>query len=708
MVAQQAKDQLKRLKKNVERSFVAFKQNNDRFHNFYKFVFKTTIEEADESTLRATQKPIIEFNILQAFISRLCGEFSKQEPSIEVRADIGSEVDPQLLEVVEGHIRHIMQEAQKQNTQYQVYKDQLGGGFSNLKISTEYANSKSFDQVIKVERVYEPTLMGYDPMARNMDMSDGQYCFEIYPLEDEEFKRRYPDIDIDHLNFNSDIEGFSWAYDSEGQKVVLLADYYEKKKKRKRIVRLADGQVMTTEEYEKFLEEFKASGQIAQPPVVVEGPRWTDFEIICRYIFMGQEVIEYEETDYPGLPHIFVDGDSVVLKEAGKLQKFTKPYAYHAKGIQRLKNLAGQALGNDIEMMVMHKFMIAKESIPDEAEYQNAMKNPQIASTFVYNAYMNNDPNKPVPPPREIARVPTPPEVTNTFVTADQTAQVILGSYDAALGINDNQLSGVAIVEAATQSNATAMPYIVGHMQAWTAVANMIVKMIPKYYVTPRTIPILNREGKREYIKINQNNEKTFSYDENDLQVHVEAGVNFAIAKNKALQQIIALMNASPNFAEFMNQEGLDVLLSNVEFRGSDILENRVEKWLKKVEQMKQQAQQNDPRMMQAQMQAQMMQQQMQLEQQKLQLKGKEVEADSMIKSEQILVEKEKVDNERMDILMKAGESQAHLQAAIIKSDAEIERARADLALNHRDVTLKHGVNLHGQLMKGKEDEKKI
>ena len=703
MVTKDAQEQLKRIKKNIECSFISFKQNNERFHDFFRFVFKSTLELEDEENLRALGKPIIEFNILNAFLSRLCGEFSKQEPSISVRADNGDEVDEQTIKVVEGHLRHILEEAKKRNTQYNIYKDQLGGGFSSLKLITEYAHEKSFDQVIKLMRVYEPTLTGYDPLAREMDKSDAQYSFELYPLPEEEFKRRYPDEEISSTDSVSSTEDFKWYYEDEGKKVILLADYYEKKKKRKQIVRLADNKVMTKDEYDKFLEDYKENGYIEQPPAIAEGPRWTEFVIVCRYILMGNKVLEYKETDYPSLPHIFVDGDSVTLKDSGRYGQFTKPYVYHAKGIQRLKNLAGQALGNDLETMVMHKFMIAKESIPDEPDYQKALTNPQIANTLIFNAFMNNDPNKPVPPPREINRIPAPPEVAGTFTTADQVTQNIIGSYDAALGINDNQLSGIAVVEAATQSNATAMPYVVGHMQALTRAAQNIVEMIPKYYVTPRTIPIIDDEGNRSYIPINQNNQKTFNYDENALQVHVEAGVNFTIAKNKALQQIIGLMNASPAFAEFMNSEGLDVLLDNVEFRGSDILTNRVEKWLQKVEQMKQQAQQNDPQAMQAQMQAQMMQQKMQLEQMNLQLKGQQLQVETMLRSEQILVEKEKVDNEKLAILQKAGESEAHLNVAMVKADAEIERARADLQMKHTDMALKHGLNLHSQLTKGEK-----
>jgi len=36
------------------------------------------------------------------------------------------------------------------------------------------------------------------------------------------------------------------------------------------------------------------------------------------------------------------------------------------------------------------------------------------------------------------------------------------------------------------------------------SVARIIVELIPKYYVTPRTIPVVRPDGTRDYQKINQ------------------------------------------------------------------------------------------------------------------------------------------------------------------------------------------------------------
>ncbi len=499
-IAKKYVEELPRLKKNVRNTYTYFQPNYKRFNEFRRFVFDSSLTDDDKLVLDALKKPKIEFNIGEAYISRLRGEFSKQQPSIVVTADDGAKVSSELIDTVENHLRHILFDANKNGCEYNVYTDILSGGFSAIKVTTEYAHSMSFNQVIKFDRVYDPTLVGFDPLARQPHKGDGRFCFELFPKSREEFEEEYPNIDLHGVDFTRNVDGFNWSYSNNQEEILLICDFYEKKKRRKKIVELVNGHVMTMDDYADFVERWNASGMIEQAPAIKGSPRWTDIETICRYRFIETKMLEYVETDFPALPLIFVDGNSILIREGtnqGSFIQMTRPYIYHLKGLQQLKNFAGQTLANELENLVQHKFKVAKESLPDEQSYLDAYTNIQLANTLVYKAFKDNDPKQAVPAPMEIQRVPPPSEVISTFTLVDQMAQSILGSYDASLGINDNQLSGTAIVEGATQSNAAAMPYIVGFLQALTQIANIVVQMIPKYYKTSRTIPIVNAEGER-------------------------------------------------------------------------------------------------------------------------------------------------------------------------------------------------------------------
>src|SRR5690606_16188324 len=193
--------------------------------------------------------------------------------------------------------------------------------------------------------------------------------------------------------------------------------------------------------------------------------------------------------------------------------------------------------------------------------------------------------------------------------------QSILGTYDAALGINNKELSGVAIMQGAMHSNAASMPYTVGFMKGLNRVAQIMLDLIPKYYVTPRSIPTVRPDGKRSYELINTKGSPFMHYDARSLQVKVEAGVNFAVQKQISLETIIQLMQSSEIFANFINKKGLAVILDNIDIRGIDGLKQAAEQYMQELQQQEQEAQQMQQQQMQQQIDpAQLMQMQQQVE----------------------------------------------------------------------------------------------
>jgi|EndMetStandDraft_5_1072996.scaffolds.fasta_scaffold52895_1 hypothetical protein len=664
MVAQIHQDQLSAIKKNIEKSYEYFQDNVKRFNDFRQFVFQSSLSKGDRAILRETKKPILEFNSLEAFISRLRGEFSKQEPSIAVRLLDQNGLDPNLPPILEGHLRSIFDEANHNGCSYEVYTDILSGGFSAMKVWTEYQHEKSFDQIIKIGRVYDPTLVGFDPLAVLPHKGDGRYCFELIPKTKEEFQEEYPDIDLSTLKFSSHLKGFNWSYQNQQEEVLLLCDYYVKKKKSKKLLRLGNGHTLLSEDYKKLEQYWQEIGRLDQIPQIIE-ERTTSLETIHRYRLIESTVLSHEETSYQFLPMVYVDGNSIRLSDNGQTKQVIRPYVYHALGNQKLKNFAGQCLANELENMVMHKWKIAAESIPEK--YLEAYTNPQKAGVLVYNAFLEGSQGSiPLPPPQEVGRVSAPPEIIQTFTSSDATMQSILGSYDASLGINNNQLSGVAIVEGATQSNAAAMPYVVSFLQSLNQVAQIIIELIPKYYVTSRTLPITYPDGKRGYALINQQGGIDLKYRSEQLEVSVSAGVNFAIQKSRALQQIIALMQTSPLFAQFINTEGLSTLLDNLEIRGIDQLKAQAENF---VQELKSQ-QQNQPNPLQ---------EKINLEKNKLTAELQHNQLQHAHKTMELGLTKQSIDTDRMKLM--ADMQMAHNQNLVQLEKSQTERLAKEIEL---------------------------
>lgn len=629
--AEMHQTKLKSIKRDVKSSWDNFRHNYDLFNKFKMFLYKSNWTENQRAGLNSVGKPDMEFNVLQSFVDRLLGEFSKQEPSIEISSDEIDQLEVMIIKTLEQHADHVVNGDEATEMKFSIWKDLLVGGFSVGKVYTDYKNAMSMQQEIIMERAFDPTMCAFDPIARKPHKGDGRYCVEIFPMGEEEFKREYPKVPLKDFGFINHVGDFSWSYQQGVKKVIVVADYYVKAPQRFKICQLRDGRIMKMSEYDEMLASWS---DISMPPAIVGKPRWTTVDRIDRYRVVENKVLEHEETDYNMLPLVFFSGNSEILRKQndGPVTQFCKPYIYHAYDAQKFKNFCGSSWANAVENEVQHKWLVAKEALPKEDAYRNAIIDNQHANAIVYNSVHENNPAMPILNPiQPVPKVPAPPEVMQGFQVVDSLMQMILGSYDSSLGINNNQLSGIAVTEAATQSNAAAMPYMVGFLQGLERMMQIYVDLFPKYNVTPRTLPIRTKEGKRAYVKINQQDDpkSKMEYQYGVLNVKIKAGASFQVQKSRTIMMVKDMMGMSPLFQQFIGEKGLNFVLDNMEGRGIEQLKEQVQEFVQGIEQQKQmamqaqqaEAQQNqkNPAIMRAQIDAQ----KLQLEQEKMQMQHK-------------------------------------------------------------------------------------
>lgn len=701
-----SQENLERIKRNISTSYLYFEDNYKRFRDFRRFVFCESVTEDQRAMLRRLNRPATEFNILEAYISRLLGEFAKQEPSIVVSPAEDAPIPDELCKLIENNIRHVMYDANKNSFAYELYKDLLSGGFSVAKVWTEYSSPMSFEQVIRWARVFDPTLCGFDPLARTSHKGDGAYSFELFPMLQEDFHQKYPKIDLTSLGYMRDIEGFSWTYeDSQQRKTVLIGEYYEKKKRKVRIVKLANGNTMPLNEYKKLEEKWTELNVIEQIPVIVGKPRWTELETICHYKIIESQIIEYTETDYTYLPHVFFDGHSIILsrgESSSQSYQMTRPYVYHARGIQDLKNFAGQSLANYLQNAVQAKWIVMKEAIPQEKDYIAALTNPQRASTLVVNAFMDNNPDQQIPNPiQPVPNVPAPPEVMAAFQVTDPTTQTILGSYASNMAQNNRDMSGKAVIESISVDNAAAMPYVVGYLAGLNQMGVIHTNLMPKYIKGKRKIPTMDNAGERDYQQVNTEDSPKLEYGDHALNVCIEPGLNFAVQKSQALQQIIGLMGASQEFGAFMNSpQGLPILVDNITCYSADRLKEAVPQWMEQQEKQKQEAmqqqqqmQQSDPQFIKAKAEMQKIQQQGEQNQVENQIAIAKLQIDKELAQAKLMEAESKITGMHVDQALKMEqEDVSRFNHSIDNATkiAELEFKEHQKQMDHHNLNLEH------------------
>jgi len=721
-------EMLGKLKKSVEESYEYFRRNYDRFNDFIRFVFVSTLTSDDISKLKTVGKPPLTFNILEAFVSKERGEFMQQEPSFEVKPAEG--LNPLLMtqqfldtiDILEAHLREIMTDPSNDQMQYNVFTDLLVGGMSVIEVKTDYSSPHSFEQCIYAERVYNPCMCGFDPMAQTSHKGDGRYCFKVYPMTTEAFEEEFGAEALADMKFSQTVEGFTWSYQTQKRDMVLVVDYYVKKPKTTQLYKLSDGQDMLKDDYEDFLEEWVNSGRMEVPPVVVQ-KRPTQIETICRYRFCETRVLDYIETDYEMLPLVFIDGNSVMVQDSprGSYEQYTRPMVYNAKGAQKLKDFGGQTMAAEIENMVMHKFIAPIEGMPDDSNYQDAYTNPQIASNILYKSFRDDDPSIGIQPPREVQRTQTPQVVLDAFHGTDSLIQMILGSYDLQPAVQGD-VSGKAIQQGQLQSSLASRPYLMGYIKGMNRVAEIIVNLIPKYYVTPRTIPIRKPDGKKDYVVINNVNDPNsimMKYDPHSLQVVVEEGPSATVQKQVAMQQLTQIAQTLPSFAQFLDQEGGEILIDNMDVQGGDRLKIMYGQWMQKMQGSQQQQQQFAQAMQQAELQerstkaaeaqARVILDRKKQEHEEAKFVAEYLQTDEKnqqdfkVKVANLAIDNKKADAEVMMDMQKLQQSQVDQLLSAEQIDAEKARTQVDLATSLSSNALEWEKHRHEVEMSKKE-----
>lgn len=692
-IAQKYLNQYDRIVDNANYAYRAFQDNARRFHENKKFVYKSTITQEEAANIALLKRVPLEANVTEAHVSRLKGEFAKQEPAFEVSGD---GANPQAVEMVENIFVDIVREADVNGFSAQIFDDQLTGGYSVAEVWTEYQNSRTFSQDIKIGRSYDPTAVFFDPLATKPHKGDGSYCFKRIPIGERSFKAKFPKVRLDSNSGSSSglafFEDGLDAYSPRGEKIIQLVEYLEKKEKKIRIVELSNGEVMPKTKaialLTKLSDPLQNFGSISPVPTIVR-ERDADDVIICRYRLAGGKVIEYKETDFRYLPYIFFDGMSQMFRDGSTLTQFTRAYFHNAKHLQKAKNVALQVLYEQVNNITPARFLFPIEGFVEA--FKDNILNPQLHRMIPFSCY--DDKNRPVPVPTQLQQYPIPPEAFQLYASTNAEIQATLGAYDAALGINGNNISGDAIEAGSMNSNAASMPVVQKFLVSYAQLGEVILDLIPKYMIDRTQITTTDRQGKKQVWQVKAEDFKALQYDNGEtlLKIKVQPGVNFEVQKQQAFDMLVKLMNASQTFRAFMETKGLPQLLDNISIRGADALKQAAEEFM---QESQQKGNQPDPQTM-------ALIQKIQMEQQNQQIRIAELQQRDQHKAMEMQLEREKMQNANL-------RAQLDLEREVRRDAVEEFKAATDHSMQRAELELKAVDQAHQHALDSMETLSKL
>ena len=518
-----------------------------------------------------SQRPCLTINKLAGPLNQTANEARLNQAGIKV-SPVDSSGDPDTADVIEGMIRHIEQVSKADEVYETAIEQSAAGSFGYFRVTTRYCGPKSFDQELRIERIVDPFSVYIDPYAREADKSDMKWAFESEWIPKAEYEQEYGESVVSTMNFYDGLE--NPAPDWIGDSGVRIARYWTVETIIRTLVQVEWPDGKRTPQYKDELPEQLPAGLRLTldedgKPLERETEERT---ILCRKI-NGVEILD--ETEWKGqwIPILVVLGKEMIFAGERKLFSLMR----FAKDPQKLYNFARSSEAETLLLGTKAPWIGVKGIFKDQR---------WASANTVPWAYIEYE-------PLDIAGNPAPPPTRNQFeppiqalsLTAAQAADDIKATtaiFDASLGSQGNETSGVAIRQRQSQAGLSNAHFIDNLNRAIRQCGVILCDLIPKIYNTAREVRILGEDRKEQIVKVNQQyvdpqgQMQCYDLSSGQYDVTIAVGPSYSTQRQETWDTLTQLAQAYPQLMQIAG----DVLFSNADFPGAQQLADRFRKTL--------------------------------------------------------------------------------------------------------------------------------
>ena len=526
-------------------------QEDNRFAAGYQWPADIEKERNDED------RPMITVNQLPKFIAQVVNDERKNRPAVKIRA-VDDNTDPEKAEVFGGLFRSIWDRSRADIAGDTAIQNTATHGRGALLVKTQYVDEMSFDQEIIIGSVPNPFSVYYDTQMDPFNPENtSNYAFVNESITLESFEEAYPGKSHSETPQGEGDE-YAWV---EGDNVII-ADYYYREFKEKKIYLLDDNTVVETEPEDKE---------------TVRGERITKIPSVKVCKISGGEILD-GPNDWPGkyIPVIPVWGEWFFVDGKYDFRGIVR----NAKDPQRMYNYWRTISAETLALAPKAPYIGTANMFKGyESMWGNA--NSSATSVLIYNI----DEEAPQERPR---REPPPAigdSVTKESMIAAEEIKQTIGMFNENLGERSNATSGIAIEARKSEGDNATYAYIDNLARAMIHLGRVVVDMIPRVYDSARTVRIIGADGQEDFKALNENvtindpNTEDPAIDAvlNDMStgkvdVTVTIGPNYKTQRIEQSAEMMTMFNASPDLINLLG----DIYFENQDHKGSDKMAARL------------------------------------------------------------------------------------------------------------------------------------
>jgi hypothetical protein len=672
-----------------------WRENRERANVDRTFLRDSIYTDNEIYYYQNNQKILLNLSPLPAIKQNIVAEFRKNVPMPVVKAATIDEADSnENLELDQERLdlqNNLLYTTLKRSNADRVFEDAaeeaLDGGYAAWRIFTDYENPYTFQQTMGLEYIKNPDLVFFDANANEVDKSDGDCCGYIYSVRKRDFLKDNPDIEHP-VSFGIDVDLDLNVDAPYEQDLIWICELYRKEYFKQTIVMLDDGREITLKEYNKEVKRIEATNRqieadntvidglvkkyyaagliqnaenvlsfkqdfIPIPQIIKKRPS-KDYKIRC-YKLLNDQVISNYTWPIKALPLFLVLGKSNYKK--GKQQVYG--FFHYSKDVVKQLSYLGSEIAEAIKIRNRAQLITQIGNVnPNQIEDAE-------------NAYLLEvqDVNQ----IRDRTLPPLPPDLIQNYERCKMDVQRILGRFDANLGAQGNETSGVAIYNRAKLGSDSTYLFHDNLMRSIKNTAQAFLDLIPVIHDSAKELTLMTPDGETQRTWVNT--EDSFDLSKGKFIVDIDVNSNFDMQK---YQDIEIMTNLIQTFAPIRPDVALamiDLVAAETDMKSTPKLVERLRLMLPPqvaaLEKIEQPPMPPNPA-------AQMQQQEMQLKQGELQLKNKQLEIEANA---------QKIKAREQDVqLMRIKSDQV---IAMLNMKAEHTKANAEVTASDLDAQAK-------------------
>jgi hypothetical protein len=543
-----------------------------------EFVAGDQWTEAARTERDKYDKPCLTFNKLPTFVQQVCNAARQKKPSIKI-SPVDSKTDKDTATVLNGIVRHIEYSSDADVAYDTALEYAVTCGFGYYRILTEWCEDpEAWSQEIRISAIQDPFSVYLDPDSRKHDRSDMNWGFVIDRISRDEFRAQYGTENGRGWSLDNYVSGDEWIDGTS----VQVAEYWWVEKK-PRTVALIEAPVMDpygmgTPAIDPNTGEAITEQSTVDANEVPEGARIVRKRTIeerkIRCIKTnGHEILEEKEWAGKWIPIVPVYGKEIFIQ--GKRYLFS--LVRFARDPQQLYNFYRTSEAETVSMGAKAPWI----------GYEGQFKSESWKTANTRNwAYLEVSPimvnGAPAPLPQ---RNTFEPPIQALSIGASQASEDIkgaLGMFDAAIGAQSNETSGIAIQRRQAESDVSNFHFGDNQARAQRHAGRIIVDLIPKVMDTEQEIRIIGEDERERVVTVNaqyiDENGKPREYilSSGKYDVTVKSGPSYSTQRQEAFDLMTQFASAYPDLLKIAG----DIVFQNSDIPGADALAERFKKTL--------------------------------------------------------------------------------------------------------------------------------